>query len=278
MSHKSKYQIEDPIKPTKEEVEKATGKDKTRQAPKIEWNDRAHKSASKLYSITQDGNIDPDTFNGSGFPRKNIRDFIARCDLKQAPLRQEIFTMTRVKAPEYDDDGEQIGNKKKEWIFYEIHYYGTDWLGRKLHASTIEGKYQQQTKTVVTKWNPEREDYDASYELGQPVTRYYIPFSKKAVDDILKRTDNEDRKSEILRYVRFNITPQGASSDRDNRYTCNQFVNSEFEHMEYLHKRLGGPPGDNYVGIGRMDPSVVHTSCTCPKCKSAERTKSTNIQ
>jgi hypothetical protein len=56
-----------------------------------------------------------------------------------------------------------------------------------------------------------------------------------------------------------------------------RFANLDFEHLEWLGRRIGIPTGMSQ--LGKVDPAqAVHDSCQCSKCKSAERSKSSNIQ
>jgi hypothetical protein len=107
--------------------------------------------------------------------------------------------------------------------------------------------------------------------------KYYIPFKgKRTVDDIIKKHGNENRKDEILWYCKFDGSNMGTSF-RNNQYTYDQFVNSDFLHLEYLGRKIGGPSGMS--NLGRIDRAqAVHGSCPCSKYLAAQASKTTNIQ
>ena len=62
-----------------------------------------------------------------------------------------------------------------------------------------------------------------------------------------------------------------AGGERCGNYSYEQFTKSEFEHMQYLANRIGGPKGDH--NLGRIDPAKVQNSCSCADCKKASKKK-----
>ena len=66
--------------------------------------------------------------------------------------------------------------------------------------------------------------------------KYYIAFTKKAVDDILEKTNTG--KNAVKYYGKFGITP-GSSAFRNGEYTYEQFVNTEWEDFEVLARKEG---------------------------------------
>jgi hypothetical protein len=257
------------IEPTEEQIAKHTGSNNVRKKPTIKFNDRSYKS-------WVDNGFDAEVFPSFDFSREVMLKFLGKADLRQGPLKQLIRMMGRIKSFDYDDNGETIGNTKKEYLFYEIRYEARDWMGGKVASpQVIEGRYQQQVLSMQTGFDPKTGKATGHYVKGDPVTRYYVPFSKAAVDKVLKDHDNFDRRYEIQYYGLFD-SEHGGMKFRNGNYTYEQFVNSEFEHTRYLGNSLGGPQGN--APMGKVDPGRVQTKCSCSSCKGQEAKHSNHVQ
>jgi hypothetical protein len=81
----------------------------------------------------------------------------------------------------------------------------------------------------------------ADYILTGIRHKYYIPFTKKAVDDILEKTNTD--KDTVKYYGRFGLVPNSGFAFRNGEYTYDQFVNTTWEEFEALARRDGGPTG-----------------------------------
>jgi len=90
-------------------------------------------------------------------------------------------------APEYDSKKKEL----KEWIYYYEDMHGRDFIGRKLDAADhVEGMYKERLMEGVM-----YEDQVIGERRTGERTRYYIPFSKKAVDDIIAKSMETDKDS-----------------------------------------------------------------------------------
>jgi hypothetical protein len=132
------------IKPTDEEIQKKVKNAKIKPKDKIEFNDRSYQSY-----IENGFPIDPKDIDNKHpydicYIRQQKLDFISRVDLSKGKFHRDIFFMKRLKAPDYDKDGEPT--KPKEWIMYQEYWRGKNWLGKKMFVTNVEGVFTEQTK------------------------------------------------------------------------------------------------------------------------------------
>jgi len=218
------------IQPTEEEIRKKV-KSKKIKPDNIEFNDRAYKS------YLENG-FDPTDDNQVMSPRRQRLDFLSRVDLSKGPFKRKIVNIQRIKEPDYDNEGNET--KPKEWIVYREFWDGKDWLNHRMTGDNTEGVYKEQTKELDTTFDPKTGDVNAVYKRGRPRDRHYIPFSKKAVDEILAKLGTDP--SEILWYGKFRNSANGPGF-RCANFTYEQLVKSEWEDFEDLARRPGGPTG-----------------------------------
>lgn len=70
-------------------------------------------------------------------------------------------------------------------------------------------------------------------------------------------------------FVQYGDHRRTGSKERCDQYTYEQFVNSEFEHLEFLGRRLGGPTGRKKLGI---DPDkALYSACLRSNCTKASK-------
>jgi hypothetical protein len=77
-----------------------------------------------------------------------------------------------------------LENERKEYLYYYENWTGKNWLGIQIALVTdhVEGMYYEQLKEL--KLDPRTGDALEYVRKGQREA-YYIPFSKKTVDDII---------------------------------------------------------------------------------------------
>lgn len=188
-------------------------------------------------------------------------------DLNFAPLRQKILSIVRIQAFDYNDDGEQLGDKKNEYVYYVVEYSGRDQWKQKINSGDIvEGRYQIIQQEQEVSWKLENGTPQEVIKAidGEPVIKYTIPFSKSAVDTILKKHDNLDRKDDIVYTIKFTNNANVAGGGDRCQYDYDSFVSSNWEHAQYLANRVGGVSGTK--NLSKTDMSKVQISCNCPKC------------
>jgi hypothetical protein len=113
----------------------------------------------------------------------------------------------------------------KEFIYYEEYWEGKNWLGipiRNPLAGHIEGKYTEViTKPVLDERTGEH--IDNAYADTREV--YYIPFSKKNVDEIIANSALTERSA--IRYiVKF--------SNQDGQEVLNPSSRNQFSYDMFL--------------------------------------------
>ena len=221
--------------------------------------------------------LDASNFRGIQWLHSSMQNFMNICDLNQAPLKSVIRSIYRVRAMDVDNEGNELDDGSiKEWLTYTITYSGKDFWNRKcVSPEIVMGLYMIPTFDVQTDWKisdggtPEATEQSIP---GEPRWKYTIPFSKANVDKILKENNNFERKDEIDYGCKFRVNRMlSAGGERCGDYSYEQFVNSDFVHMQYLANRIGGPKGDH--NLGRIDPSKVQNSCSCVDCQKASKKK-----
>ncbi|HEX5186571.1 MAG TPA: hypothetical protein VFV86_06740 [Nitrososphaeraceae archaeon] len=119
---------------------------------------------------------------------------------------------------------------KKEYLVYYEHWYGQDWMGRKIPPVTdhIEGVYTElEFEPVIEKNRKIGEKLSGNHLV------HYIPFSKEAVDKIIENSDGSYKEN-------INFTAKGPEF-RNGQYFYEQFVNLSFEDCVRLMNLKGGP-------------------------------------
>lgn len=190
-----------------------------KQRIKWDWNNKARKSYQE-----NDLEID-DKQEHQDF---QVKHFFSKVDHKKkyVPVRS-VTKIVRCKAVDVDSKVQE----QKEYLYYYENWYGKDWLGRDIPPVTdhLQGRYQEQ---VVADKIDDFGDV-IGRERKDPRLRYYIPFSKKAVDDIISTSDNTDKNN-----IKFCFK---GSQFRNDDFTYEQFVNSPYELMEEMLRTNGGP-------------------------------------
>jgi len=151
--------------------------------------------------------------------------------LVEGDIERTVTKIVRLKALDYDTKEKKQKGTRKEFILYYENWYGKDWQGRKVAPVTdhIEGAYMEQETEPKVYQNKKIGDT----RIGQHEV-HYIPFSKKAIDEIIQSHDQEEDKESILYCVK-------TSNMRNASYTYEQFVNSSFEECVSMMMTNGGP-------------------------------------
>ena len=162
----------------------------TKKEPDIEWNNKNITAYSDL------GLEVPENVNM--FERR----FLAQADVTKVPIEKTVTHMVRLTAPDYLSLSSSKDTKvppRKEFVYYVERWTGFSWRGIPLNpVEHTVGYYNKQ----FLKPHYSQEDGGIDYEeldVGKHQTIYYIPYSKKAVDEIISKSAHSDKDS--IRYT-----------------------------------------------------------------------------
>jgi hypothetical protein len=149
--------------------------------------------------------------------------FLSKVDVSKGPIERSVVSMVRLKAPDYSSK-EKVP-PRKEWIYFMEKWEGKGWNGVPLNpvAEHIEGYWVKQfTKPHFNEQNGEIDYYVLDAGKGQTI--YTIPYSKKAVDDIIAKSANTDKDS-IVFTIKFGNedTPWGPHPATRAQFSYEQF-------------------------------------------------------
>jgi hypothetical protein len=222
-----------------------------RPVPKVEWNQRTRQAWMKsgFGSVITDDNrifINEISMVGTGWSAGG--GFVWKADTTKGPITRTIQRMIRLTAEEFDENGKVI-EEEKEYLVYEEVLEAIDWLENDIRAFNTEGWYEEPTKKKKVTVDVNTGRQQITYELGKLIRRYYIPFSKKIVDDIISgKYRNDDtvtktNKNKVVYIVKFPRTGLGTYGGfRCGDYSYDQFVGS-FKQCYDLATQIGGPSG-----------------------------------
>jgi hypothetical protein len=111
--------------------------------------------------------------NQTEFPYKFEKQFLSKVDLTKGAILVTVESMVRTMAVDWDSPKRE----KKEMMYYSCAWEAKDRLNNLIRSNThTEGRYMQQTKNIVTKYNPQTNEEEAHYEKGSPRDVYTIPW------------------------------------------------------------------------------------------------------
>jgi hypothetical protein len=159
------------------------------------------------------------------------RRFLSKVDVTKGPVERSVIAMVRLKAPDYlgqekDKDKTKLP-ERKEFLYYMEEWRGKDIRGIPLNpvSEHVEGKWTRQfTQPHFSQETGEIDYYQLDPARAQTI--YYIPFSKKAVDDIIAKSVHTDKNS-IVFTIKFasEDNPYGTKQmPTRNQFTYEQFV------------------------------------------------------
>jgi hypothetical protein len=156
---------------------------------KIEYNNRSYES------FVKNGfpDIIPRSITG---PRDRMKKFLNKVDMRKGPIERTVTTIVRLKAPDWNSSTKK--NERKEFVYYYEDWTGKDWLGIPINpfSEHIEGKY---TEALYRPKLDERTGEHVDNVFAGTRESYYIPFSKKNVDEIIANSAHTDKFG--VRYV-----------------------------------------------------------------------------
>ena len=150
--------------------------------------------------------------------------------------------------------------ERKEFIYYQEMWEGKDFRGVPLNPviEHIEGKYDKQfTRPHINQQTGEIDYMELDSTKAQTI--YYIPYSKKAVDDIIAKSVKTDKNKGITYTIKFSSPdnpfghhtkcPQGINSPTNNsvvghgkrfvNFSTNQAYNNMRNGLQKRNQRTG---------------------------------------
>ena len=197
----------------------------TKPVPKIEWNDKS------VTAYTDLGLEVPETVC------RWERRFLSTVDVTKGPIERSVVSMVRLKAPDYLSK-EKVP-PRKEWVYFTERWEGKSWKGAPINpvAEHIEGYWIKQfTKPHFNEQTGEIDFYQL--DVGNQQTIYTIPWSKKAVDDIIAKSAKTDKNS-IIFTIKFSSedNPWGGRMSTRSQFTYEQFANWKFDDIYKFHTK-----------------------------------------
>jgi hypothetical protein len=192
---------------------------------KIEFNNRSYES------YTKNGFADniPRSITG---PRARMQQFLNKVDLRKGPIERTVRLIVRLRAPDYNTPK----HERKEFVYYTEDWNANDWLGIPIDpfSEHIEGKYLEcLTKPVLD----ERTGEHVDNAFAGTRESYYIPFTKKNVDEIIANSAHSDKDS-IKFYIKFGMedSPDSFQVSTRNLFSYDKFVNWSWDKLrEYQY-------------------------------------------
>ena len=190
---------------------------------KIDFNNRSYESYI-------DKGFPDDIPRSVTGPRDRMQIFLNKIDLRKGPLERTVRMIVRLKAPDWNSSTKK--NERKEFIYYFEDWSGVDWLGIPIDpfSEHVEGKYTEcMTRPVLD----ERTGEHIEDKLTGARESYYIPFSKKNVDEIIANSAHTD-KFGIKYIIKFGLddSPDGLTMSSRNQFTYDMFVNWSWEKLQ----------------------------------------------
>ena len=180
---------------------------------KIEYNNRSYES------FVKNGFPDniPRPVTG---PHDRMQKFLAKVDLRKGPIERTVTTIVRLKAPDWSTKK----HERKEFVYYFEDWTANDWLGIPISpfSEHIEGKF---TEAITKPKLDERTGEHVDNVFAGTRQSYYIPFTKKNVDEIIANSANTDRFG--IRYeVKFGSedATEGMAASTRNQFGYDMFL------------------------------------------------------
>ena len=189
---------------------------------KIEYNDRTYQS----YIDTGFGHLlSPGSSSRVAHqvnsPRDRILAFLNEADIRKGPVERTVTHMYRLKAIDWNSPKRE----RKEFIYYEERWTAVNWLGIPLKNPIdghVEGKYME---VVTTPKLDERTGEHIDNAFGGTRESYYIPFTKKNVDEIIANSAHTDKYG-IKYTVKFGHedSPESMTGSTRNQFSYDMFL------------------------------------------------------
>ena len=168
--------------------------------------------------------------------------FLASVDISKGPIERTVTHMIRLRAPDYlgQEKNKTKLAERREFLYFVERWTGVNFMG--VPVSPVEhtmGVYQKQFLKPHINQKTGEIDYE-QLDAGKAQTVHYIPFSKKAVDDIISKSVHSDKDTGIIYTIKFAsedcVFAAGAMPTRC-QFTYDQFANWKWEDIYRLHTK-----------------------------------------
>jgi hypothetical protein len=200
---------------------------------KIEYNDRTYQSYidTGFEDLLSPGSTNR-TAHYVNSPRDRILAFLNEADIRKGPVERTVTSMFRLKAIDWNSPKRE----RKEFIWYEERWTAVNWLGIPLKNPIdghVEGKYME---VVTTPKLDERTGEHIENTFAGTRESYYIPFTKKNVDEIIANSAHTD-KFGIKYTVKFGHedSPESMTGSTRNQFSYDMFLWSWDKLYEWQH-------------------------------------------
>jgi hypothetical protein len=192
---------------------------------KIEFNNRSYES----YVSQGFADAIPRSITG---PKARREQFLNKVDLRKGEIARTVRMIVRLRVPDYNTPK----HERKEFVYYTEDWTGNDWLGIPIDpfSEHIEGKY---TEAMTKPKLDERTGEHVDNVFAGTRESYYIPFSKKNVDEIIANSAHSDKDS-IKFYIKFGMedSPDSFQVSTRNLFSYDKFVNWSWDKLrEYQY-------------------------------------------
>ena len=163
-----------------------------------------------------------------------MQKFLSQVDLRKGPIERTVRSIVRLRAPDWNSSTKK--NERKEWIYYTEDWTANDWLGIPIDpfGDHVEGSF---TEVMMRPKLDERTGEHIDNVFAGTRTTYYIPFTKKNLDEIIENSAHTD-KFGIKYTVKFGMedSPDGFTMSTRNQFSYDMFTNWSWDKLhEYQY-------------------------------------------
>ena len=156
-----------------------------------------------------------------------MQQFLSKVDLRKGKLERTVRMIVRLRAPDWNSEK----HERKEFIYYTEDWTAKDWLGIPIDpfCDHMEGKYLECLSKPKL---DERTGEHVDNVFAGTRESYYIPFSKKNIDEIIANSAYSTKES-IRFIIKFGMedSPDGFQMTTRNQFSYEQFANWSWEKL-----------------------------------------------
>jgi hypothetical protein len=177
--------------------------------------------------------------NHARFPYEQEKKFLSQVDLTKGPILVKIESMVRIMATDLSSPKRE----RKEYMYFTTEWQAKDHRNNTLRSNShTEGKFTQQTKETVTKYNQSTGEELVQYVRGPPRDVLTIFWDKKKANELLtsEKIFGEDsinitNISEVQYIVKFSGNPSRTA------FEMSDWLDFKYEKLQELSKSVKSP-------------------------------------